>query len=132
MEKERQFVSYSEAVKDLDLVLCNNIIKYHELSDYNFRIEDYIDEEIIEEVNNDDFYETDEEREEAIIDKAYEKAYNDDIFQYFLTNASQSDVEYLTKTYGLIFAYCEDLDLYVLLVNHLGTRWDYVEVEVKS
>lgn len=131
MEKEKQFVSYEEAVIDLDLILCNNIIKYHDLSDYRFRLEDYITDDIIQEVNEDDSYQTDEERERAIRDKAYERSYDFEISQYFLTNADSSDVEHLVKTYGLIFAYCEDLDNWVLLVDHYGTKWCDVEVEVK-
>lgn len=132
MEKEKQYVSYSEAVKDLDLVLCNNIIEYHELSDYTFRLEDYIDDEVIKEVDEEGCYTTDEEREQAIRDKAYEKFYEYlEIYQYFLTDVYPADVEYYVKKYGLIFAYCDDLDIYVLLVNHLGTSWDCRKVEVK-
>ena len=50
-----------------------------------------------------------------------------EIFQFFLTNCTQSDVEFLEEHFGLLFAYSELLDLYVLCVNHYGTNWDSVE-----
>ena len=50
----------------------------------------------------------------------------DDIFQFFLTNCSLSDVEFLENHFGLLFAYSELLDLYVLCVDHYGTNWDSV------
>lgn len=49
-----------------------------------------------------------------------------EIYQYFLTNCSEDDVEYLEKHFGLHFTYSELLDLYVLCVTHWGTSWDYV------
>lgn len=49
-----------------------------------------------------------------------------DIYQYYLTDASESDVEYLEKTFGLKFSYSNKLDLFVLCVDHCGTGWDYV------
>lgn len=51
----------------------------------------------------------------------------DEIFQWFLSDCSGSDVEYLMKTFpGLVFTYSDVLDLYVLCVNHYGTSWQYV------
>ena len=52
---------------------------------------------------------------------------SDEIFQFFLTNCTLSDVEYLEQHFGLLFAYSELLDLYVLCVDHYGTNWDSVE-----
>ena len=49
-----------------------------------------------------------------------------DIYQWFLTDASLSDVEYLEKSFGLLFTYSEKLDLFVLCVDHFGTMWDGV------
>lgn len=60
----------------------------------------------------------------------------DEIFQFFLTNCSQSDVEFLEQHFGLLFAYSELLDLYVLCVNHYGTHWDsvpcYTDIEMAA
>lgn len=49
-----------------------------------------------------------------------------DIYQFYLTNCSKSDVVYLEEHFGLLFAYSELLDLYVLCVDHYGTHWDSV------
>lgn len=49
-----------------------------------------------------------------------------EIYQWFLTSASESDVEWLEKSFGLLFTYSEKLDLFVLCVDHLGTMWDSV------
>lgn len=52
-----------------------------------------------------------------------------DIYQYYLTDCSESDVEYLEEHFGLLFTYSDELGLYVLCVNHWGTSWDYVDVD---
>lgn len=45
-----------------------------------------------------------------------------------LTNFSENDIEYYKETYGLKFAYCEELDLYVFLndVCFGMSFWDLV------
>lgn len=56
-----------------------------------------------------------------------------EIFQYFLTDCSLSDVEYLEKTFeGILFTYSNLLDLFVLCVDHLGTPWDGVRIKVTN
>lgn len=50
----------------------------------------------------------------------------EEIYQYFLSDCSETDVEFLEKTFNLKFAYSEKLGLYVLCVDHWGTSWDYV------
>lgn len=49
-----------------------------------------------------------------------------EIFQYFVTDFSEDDVEFAEEHFGLKFAYSELLDKYILLVTHFGTSWDYV------
>lgn len=49
-----------------------------------------------------------------------------DIFQWYLTDCSEEDMEYLRDTFGLKFTYSELLDVFVLCVDHYGTSWDYV------
>lgn len=49
-----------------------------------------------------------------------------DIYQYYLTDCSQSDVKFLMEHFNLLFIYSPKLDLYVLCVDHYGTSWDYV------
>lgn len=56
----------------------------------------------------------------------------DEIYQYYLCNVSEYELE-LNKKMGspLIFAYSEKLDCDVLLVDHFGTGWDYVLTNVE-
>lgn len=50
-----------------------------------------------------------------------------EIFQWYITDCSKWDVEYLRKTFGLLFTYSNLLDCYILCVTHWGTGWDYVD-----
>ena len=56
----------------------------------------------------------------------------EDIFQWFVTDCTEDDVEWLEKTFGLLFSYSELLNKYILCVNHVGTSWSYVSCEVLS
>lgn len=49
-----------------------------------------------------------------------------EIYQWFLTDCNENDVEWLEEHFGLLFTYSEKLDLYILCVDHYGTSWDYV------
>ena len=64
----------------------------------------------------------------------FELEEGDEIFQFFLTNCTESDVEFLEEHFGLLFAYSQLLDLYVLCVDHYGTSWDcvptYTDIEM--
>lgn len=105
MKKNKKFyTTYSEAVNWLnnDFIILNNITEIDPTIWENMRFSEY-DEE------NDSYKE---------------------IFQYFITNADESDVEYLEKHFGLLFTYSNLLDKYVLCVDHCGTSWDYVHCEV--
>lgn len=57
-----------------------------------------------------------------------------EIYQWFLTDCSEDDVQWLEQHFGLLFAYSEKLDLFVLCVDHYGTAWDYVycETDIKN
>lgn len=55
-----------------------------------------------------------------------------DLYQYYITDASLDDVEYLEKTFGLKFSYSNKLDCFVLCVDHWGTSWDYVSCEISK
>lgn len=102
-----KFTTYAIAVNwcNNDFVLCNNIMD--------------IDGESIEMNARFDFY--DEESESYL-----------DIFQYFLTDCSESDVEFLEKTFDLKFSYSDKLDCFVLCVDHYGTSWNYTSCEIKD
>lgn len=56
--------------------------------------------------------------------------YGDDqveIYQWYITDCSKWDMEYLRDTFGLLFTYSDMLDCYILCVTHFGTSWDYVD-----
>ena len=55
-----------------------------------------------------------------------------DIYQWYITDASQSDVEFLEKHFKLLFSYSDMLDCFILCVNHYGTGWDYVACDVSD
>ena len=92
--------SYAEAVHWLhnSYVLCNNITQ--------------IDDSIWDNMEF-DYY--DVETDSYI-----------DIYQWYVTDCSEWDVEYLKKHFELKFTYSDKLDCYVLCVDHFGTGWGYV------
>lgn len=55
-----------------------------------------------------------------------------EIYQYFITDCSKSDKEYLQNTFGLLFTYSDLLDCYILCVDHCGTSWDYVHCDTTN
>ena len=83
------------------LILCNDIVEKDASVFDNLRFDPY-DEE------NDSYTE---------------------IYQWFLTDCTKSDVEYLEEHFGLLFSYSDLLDLYILCVDHYGTAWDYVSCD---
>jgi len=99
-------ISYLECVKRCvgeKFILCNNV---QDDNVFMERVYEYYFDKYGEEYDN----------------------YNVEVFQYFLTSASDSDINY-NDTYlhgALDFVYNESLDLYVLCVTHWGTSWDYV------
>ncbi len=60
----------------------------------------------------------------------FEVPENFEPYQYFLTNFSENDIEYYKETYGLKFAYCEELDLYVFL-NDICFGMSFDDVALK-
>ena len=57
-----------------------------------------------------------------------EEGYPIDIYQWFLTDCSANDAEYLANRFGLLFTYSDLLDCFVLCVDHYGTMWKGVSV----
>ena len=107
MEKQLYKTNYSVAISwcNNDYVMCNNLPQIDSTVWDNMVGMEYFTEEN-ENGDSEDMPE---------------------IFQWFITNASNYDVDYLTETFpGLVFTYSELLDLYVLCVTHYGTAWDYV------
>ena len=106
-EYEKQYgkASYSTLVhKYIDnLILCNNILE--------------IDENLY---GNIEVGEIGEDTE---------------IYQAYITDLNNYDVEYmqqdLENTNDIIVAYSDMLDCYILLVDHLGTSWEYVGTDIE-
>ena len=57
-----------------------------------------------------------------------EDGYPVDIYQWFLTDCSELDVEYLEKRFNLLFTYSDTLEVFILCVDHYGTSWRGVSV----
>ncbi len=110
---KKYMTNYEVAVHWLhsSLILCNEITEVDESVLYNQRFSSFANEE----------------GEDC--DEENEGAYERDIFQWYLTDCSQSDVEFLEEHFGLLFSYSDKLDLFVLCVDHYGTRWSYVECD---
>ncbi len=55
-----------------------------------------------------------------------------EIYQYYLVTFGFS-IDYIRKHFNneLIIAYSNELDLYVLMVTHWGTSWDYVLTDLE-
>ena len=99
--------TYSIAINWLrpSLVLCNNIAEIDQSVFDNARFS---------------FYDEDEEIET-------------EIFQWYLTNLSLDDVEWIEKNFpDLKFTYSDLLDCFVLCVDHFGTGWDYVPTSISD
>ncbi len=56
-----------------------------------------------------------------------------EIYQAYICNVSKMDLEQLQelRTNDIIIAYSPLLDVDVLLVDHLGTSWEFVSTDVK-
>lgn len=103
-ENKKMYTDYKTAVNWLhnSLVLCNNIVE--------------VDPSVID---NARFAWYDEEEEQ-----------DTEIYQWFITDCSENDVEYLESRFpGLLFSYSDMLDVFVLCVDHFGTAWSGVSIE---
>ena len=101
------------SIEELDCDLFSNMI----IGDINY----YID--------NEGNYRTQEEYEEDTTGEIYEET--EVIYQYYLCDLSEWDLDYLKELGGVLLAYSNMLDLYVLMVNHYGTSWDYVMTDIE-
>ena len=120
MKTQTYRTNYGVAVNWLNnnFILCNEIQN--------------LDPSIFDNAHFGFFYYTDEDGNQYESESDYEgeEELNEnsrDIFQYYLTDCSESDVEFLEETFpGLLFTYSDLLGLYVLCVDHYGTNWYYV------
>ena len=104
-----------------DIVLCNNIIDIDTSVYDNLEIEEKYYNENGEEISEEEYYND---------NNAYCDNNIPEIYQYYLCNVGQWDVEQAKKA-GLILSYSDKLECDVLCVDHYGTSWDYVLTNVK-
>lgn len=52
-----------------------------------------------------------------------------DIYQWYITDCTFDDMEFLEQKFGLLFTYSDLLECWILCVDHFGTAWDYVYCE---
>lgn len=102
-EDGRRLTNYAVAAKwcNNSFVLCNNIAEIDSSVYDNARFE-WVDE---------DGKET-------------------DVFQWYITDCSESEVNFLSKSFGLLFTYSSLLGCYILCVDHWGTVWSEVPCEI--
>lgn len=137
MKKELYHTNYAVAVSWCNnaLVLCNNIPEIDDSIWDNF-------EPIVDLDNEPEYNEEGEEIKSKcpecggdmeqygpnmVCSECGECEEPVEIFQWYITDCSKWDVEYLTKTFGLLFTYSDKLDCYILCVTHFGTGWGYVD-----
>lgn len=121
-EKQEGYYSYRSLINYYceNKVLCNNLRESERFSEefveelYNM-LDKYISEEDLKEYENDTL--------------AYYEGI--DVFQYFITDMNDYEVECLRELNNEIIVYSSELDCYVLCVTHWGTSWDYVLTNVK-
>lgn len=99
--KFTKYTTYQIATRwmDTNLILCNNICEIDDSVYSNMRFDYWV-----------------EEGEWTI-----------DIYQWYLTDLTEDQVEWMEKNFDLKFTYSDVLDCFVLCVDHYGTRWSGVE-----
>lgn len=70
--------------------------------------------------------------DESIWENCRFNPYDEDDYQYYITDASLDDVEYLEMNFGLEFSYSNKLECFILCVDHGGTGWDYVRCKISD
>lgn len=120
-----------------DKLLCNNISEIDELIYDNVVVG-----ELFECCYDEDHYNNDSELQDEY--DSYKELVNShdydemlDIYQFCLCDLTQWDIENINElqehfnSNDVIIAYSEVLNLYILMVPHCGTSWDYVMTDIK-
>lgn len=107
-EKEHKKISYRTLLDYYDItpILCNNIINIEEC------LYDYIE---VGSIYNE------------------EEDYYEDIYQYYIIDLSEWELEDIKEKYNneLIICYSPKLENYILCVDHFGTSWNYVLTDIE-
>ncbi len=131
-EKRTGKASYMTLIKTLlhdDIFMCNNIPEVDPSIWDNVSVGSFYYY-----TDSDGNYRTEEEYQNDTTGEIYEN--NEDIYQYFLCNLSQYQLDYIRQLEAdnndnsIILTYSDLLGCDVLLVNHWGTGWDYVLTNV--
>lgn len=73
------------------------------------------------------------EIDDSIYDNARFDWQDKEIFQWYITNFSADDVEWLELNFpDLLFTFSDKLDCFILCVDHFGTAWTHVETSVSD
>lgn len=105
------------------LILCNNITDVDPNIYENCRFSLFRDDD--DQDDDDEDGEAEDYRETDPFGLQHPDS-DREIFQWYLTDCSESEVEFLEEHFGLLFTFSDVLDLFVLCVDHFGTNWKYV------
>ena len=128
---------------DIAMILCNNITsmnidciscpKYIDNDDIQTWINEYNNELLIDDYDVETFDDLTDDDIKEIINNYGDDIMDDlglypDVFQWYIIR--ESDVYWLENDYPIY--YCDELDLYIVGITHLGISWDmvYTNVEV--
>lgn len=115
------YVSYKRLIDKYvrNKILCINIVQ-----------DDDFQENYLEEIEN-MFERLDPSLREEYDNDAFEYFGDLEIFQYYITDCNDYDVEQLRDLNNELIVYSNTLDCYILCVTHWGTSWDYVLTSVE-
>ena len=144
-EKKTGKFSLSNLIRyyNINMILCNNITsmnieciscpKYIDDYDIQTWINEYNNELLINDYDVETFNDLTDDDIEEIIDNYGDDIINDldlytDVYQWYIIR--ENDVNLLENDYPIY--YCDELDLYIVGITHLGVSWDmvYTDVEV--
>ena len=144
-EKKTGKFSLSNLIQyyNINIILCNNITsmnidcisypKYIDNDDIQTLINEYNNELLIDDYDVETFDDLTDDDIEKIIYNYGDDIINDlglypDVYQWYIVR--ECDVFLLKNDYPIY--YCDELDLYIVGITHLGMSWDmvYTDVEV--
>ena len=143
-EKKTGKFSLSNLIRyyNINIILCNNITsmnidcisypKYIDNDDIQTWINEYNNELLIDDYDVETFDDLTDDDIEKIIYNYGDDIINDlglypDVYQWYIVR--ECDVFLLKNDYPIY--YCDELDLYIVGITHLGMGWDMVYTDVE-
>ena len=143
-EKKTGKFSLSNLIQyyNINIILCNNITsmniecisypKYIDNDDIQTWINEYNNELLIDDYDVETFDDLTDDDIEKIIYNYGDDIINDlglypDVYQWYIIR--ECDVFLLKNDYPIY--YCDELDLYIVGITHLGMGWDMVYTDVE-